>query len=53
MGMKKTSGSGDDSFLDDPILADPGSENCWAGLYIFGLPIARKCQAHLHLELGT
>ena len=34
------------------LLADPGSENCWVGLYIFGLPIARKCQTNRHPELG-
>ena len=28
-------------------------KTCWAGLYILGLPIARKCQACWHLELGT
>ena len=43
-GCKKTSGGVDDLSLDDPPCRGPGAseKNCWAGLYIFGLPIARK-----------
>jgi len=43
-GDVKTSGGVDDLSLDDPPCRGPGAseKNCWVGLYIFGLPIARK-----------
>ena len=56
-GCKKTFGGVDDLSLDDPPCCGPGKKkkkNCWVGLYIFGLPIARKLSCALsHLELGT
>jgi hypothetical protein len=48
-GDVKTSGGVDDLSLDDPLVADPGrvEKNYWVGLYIFGMPIARKVSGAL------
>jgi hypothetical protein len=48
-GDVKTSGGVDDLSLDDPPCRGPGAskKNCWVGLYIFGLPIARKLSGAL------